>query len=68
MKRKAEMEANVALLNAHNSYQQLLREGYRFQLAKEKNNDILPMHLWDDWIRWRQRIKEADKQVERFYK
>ena len=68
MKAKAKTEANVALLQAHNSYQLLLREGYRFQLAKKNNNDILPGHLWPEWRRWKQRIKEADAKIERFYK
>lgn len=68
MQRKARHEANHALVQAHNSYQLLLRQGHRFHAAKAANNDILPKELWSDWQAWRKRIREVDRQIERFYK
>lgn len=68
MNKDAKTEANHALVQAHNSYQLLLREGFKFELAKRQNKDILPMHMWAEWKQWREKIHEVDRQIERFYK
>lgn len=68
MNRKARHEANLALLVANNRYQALLVEGHKFVAAKAQNNDMLPMDLWSDWHKWRNQIREVDREIERFYK
>lgn len=68
MNRRAKVEADTALFKALGEYQEILRDGFRFQIAKAQNKDILPMHMWSDWMKWRQRSKAVDEQIEKFYR
>ena len=68
LSRKAHLEANLALFKAYEDYKKLAGEAARFHVAKAQNNDMLPLGLHKEWRDWKKRLRQADRDLERFYK
>jgi hypothetical protein len=68
VKRKAGLEANIALFNAYEDYKKLSAEAIKFEMAKLHNNDRLPLSMWREWREWKKRLRAADERLEKFYK